>query len=130
MRAFATDLSTETTQELTTKNGSVCFFEPFVCGDHKVQLRLEWKDLDNQGNPTLDADFYSLKTGEMDKSMKAHVAHHTLLAQSGGERTYVWEYADESRRLRVTLIWSMSVTCGAKTDVSTSAQVIRPGDAF
>lgn len=128
-RAFATDLSTGATQELTTKNRSVChFLEPFECGGHEVLLRLDWKDLDSQGNPTLDADFYSLNTREMDKSMKAHVAHHTP-AQSEGERTYEWEYADESRRLRVTLIWSVSVTCVARTDVSFSAEVIRAGDA-
>jgi hypothetical protein len=128
VRAFATDLSSGAIQELTTRNRSVChFFEPFECGGHEVRLRLDWKDLDSQGNPTLDADFYMLDTGEMDKSMKAHVAHHTP-AQSEGERAYEWEYADESRRLRVTLIWSVSGICVAKTDVSFSAEVTRAGD--
>ena len=73
VRALATNVSTGVTQELTTRNGSSChFFEPFECSGYEVRLRLDWKDLDDQGNPTLDADFYSLNTGAMDKSMKAH----------------------------------------------------------
>ncbi len=129
VRAFATDLLSGTKQDLTTRNRSVChFFEAFECGGYRVQLRLDWTDLDSQGNPTLDADFYSLKTGEMDKSMKAHVAHHTP-SQSGGERTYHWDFAGETIRLRVTLIWSVSVTCGVATYDFVSAEVIRPGDA-
>ena len=127
VRAFVKDLLTGESQELTTRSGSAShFFEPFNCGGYNVRLRLDWRDLDAQGNPKLDADFYSLLTGEIDKSMKAHVAHHTA-AQTEGERTYEWEYADESRKLLVTLIWSVSVTCVAKAGLSCSAEVIRPG---
>ena len=128
VRAWATNVLTGATQELTTKQGSVCqFFEPFECGGYKVWLRLDWKDLDSQGNPTLDADFYSRITGEMDKSMRAQPAHHTQ-AQGDGERTYLWEYADELRKLRVTLTWIASITEVVGLGDSCSAKVIRAGE--
>ncbi len=127
MRAQATDMLTGASQELTTKNGSVCqFFEPFECGGYKVQLRLDWKDIDRQGNPMLDADFYNLSTGTMDKSMRGKPAHHTP-AQGDGERTYLWEYADDLRKLRVTLTWSVSTTGTLSFGGSCSAEVIRDG---
>ncbi len=125
VRAWAT-----TTQELTTKQGSVCqFFEPFECGGYKVVLRLDWKDLDSQGNPMLDADFYNLSTDKIDKSMTAQPAHHTQ-AQGEGERTYLWEFADESRKLRVTLTWLVSITAVVKFSDSCSAKVISAGEVF
>jgi hypothetical protein len=105
VRALVTDVSTGVTQELTTRKDSSClFFEPFECAPYEVRLRLDWKDLDEQGNPTLDADFYHLKTGAMDKPMKKHAAHHTSAGAAGG-RIYEWEFADEFRHLRVTLTW-------------------------
>jgi hypothetical protein len=119
---------TGATQELAIKNRSVCqFFDPFECGDYKVQLRLDWKDLDNQGNPTLDADFKNLCTGKMDKLMRAHPAHHTP-AQNDGKRIYLWEFADESRKLQVMLKWSESVTSEANFVDSCSAKVTRAGE--
>lgn len=128
VRAWATNVLTGATQELTTKKGrNVChFFEPFKCVGYEVWLRLDWKDLDSQGNPTLDADFYNPSTGKKDKSMKAHPAHHTQ-AQGDRERTYLWKFADELRKLRVTLIWSESVTSVANFSDSCSAKQTRAG---
>lgn len=127
VRAWATDVLAGTSQELTTKNGSVCqFFEPFECSGYKVQLRLDWKDIDKLGNPTLDADFYNLSTGIMNKSMKREPVHHTS-AQIDGERTYLWEYADDLRKLRVTLIWLGSVNSELNLDDSCSIEVTREG---
>lgn len=82
------DLLTGETQEFSTKNDcSACqFFKPFECGGYKVQLRLDWKDLDNQGNPVLDADFKNPSTDKMDKSMRAHPAHHTPAQGDGRNR--------------------------------------------
>jgi hypothetical protein len=128
VRAWATNVSTGATQELTIKNGSVCqFFEPFKCGGYKIWLRLHWKDLDSQGNPTLDADFYNPSTDKIDKSMRAHPAHHTQ-AQGDKERTYLWMFADESRELRVTLTWSESVTSVGNIIDSCSAKQTRAGE--
>lgn len=126
VRAWATNVLTGATQELTIKDGSVCqFFEPFKCGGYEVQLRLDWKGLDNQGNPTLDADFYKLCTGKMDKTMKAHPAHHTQ-AQGVRERIYPFDFAD--LKLQVKLSWSESVTEVQNFVDSCSAIVIRAGE--
>ena len=128
VRALATNVSTGVTQELTTRNGSSChFFEPFECSGYEVRLRLDWKDLDDQGNPTLDADFYSLNTGAMDKSMKAHPAHHTS-AGAASERTYEWEFADESRHLRVRLTWLKTLSGELTMQGKVSCKVIRAGE--
>jgi hypothetical protein len=105
VRAWATDMLTGETQELTTRDGSACqFFEAFKCGGYKIQLRLDWKDLDSLGNPTLDADFSKPCTGKKVKPKRVALAHHTQ-AQGDGKRTYIWE----SRKLRVTLNWSESM---------------------
>lgn len=124
VRVFAMDLSTGERQELTTRSKSYClFFEPpFNCGSYSVKFRLDLKQCDTQGNPKLDADFYILATGKPDKSMKADAAHHTE-AQTEGECTYEWNFADESRKLRVTLRWSVSRTLEVKPGLSGSARV-------
>lgn len=128
VRAYAENLLTGETHELTTKPDSVChFFEHFECGGYIVQLRLHWKDLDNQGNPRLDADFINHNTGKIDKSMKKHPAHHTS-AQGDKERTYPWEFKDESRKLRVTLTLSMSVASGLNFGDSVSVKQTRAGE--
>ncbi|MCX5973344.1 MAG: hypothetical protein NTU59_01465 [Coprothermobacterota bacterium] len=127
VHASAMDLSTGKIEELSTRPRSIChFFEPFVCGSYRICLRLDWKDLDGQGNPILDADFYYLGTDKIVKSMKAHEAHHTM-AQGDEDRTYEWEFADESRKLRVTLAWSMSFSIAVKANVSLSMKVFRAG---
>jgi hypothetical protein len=130
VRAWATNLLTGETQELTTKNDrSTCqFFKPFECGGYKIQLRLHWKDLDNQGNPMLDADFINPSTDKMDKTMRADPAHHTP-AQGDGERIYLWEFkdADESRKLRVMLAWSESLTTTGHLSDVCSNKLFREG---
>lgn len=127
IRAAAMDMSTETTQELSTKNGSTShFFEPFESCGYKIQLRLDWNDLDSQCNPMLDADFYNPITGKMDKSMKSHPAHHTQ-AQGNGERIYIWKFLDDLRMLCVALIWSESLTSTIGITDYCSAELIRNG---
>ena len=88
VRAHATDMACGTSQELTPRRGSICqFFERFPAGDCDVALRLDWNDLDSEGNPTLDADFYRRGTDIMDKSMRTHVAHHTKARGNGAVPT-------------------------------------------
>ena len=110
VRAFATDLLTHSTQRLSIRPDSRChFFDPFVSGDFQVQLRLDWNDLDSHGNPMLDADFYSLATGKMDKTMKQHPAHHTE-SDDGHSRIYKWVFKDIERQLQIMLALSKSVS--------------------
>ncbi len=127
VRAWATDVLTGATQELTTKKErNVChFFEPFKCGDYRIQLRLDWNDPDSQGNPTLDADFFDLCKCKLDKTMKKHPAHHT---HAQGGRTYIWEFEDDQIKLRVTLKWSESGISEAKLVDSCSAKQTRAGE--
>lgn len=128
VHAVATDLSTGASQELTIREGSRNhFFEPFECGGYQIQLRIDWTDLDDQGSPTLDADFYDPATHAMDKSMRADAAHHTP-AQADSERTYVWEFRDERRCLRVTLTWLQSLASEASATPTLSLRVIRAGE--
>ena len=108
-RAWATDLSTGQTQDLATRRGSRChFFEPFRAGPYKVRLRLDWQDIDYQGNPTLDADFCDPETGRVDVSMKRHTAHHTS-AQPDGLRTYLWKFRDAQLALQIGLSWRVTL---------------------
>jgi hypothetical protein len=129
VRALATDIAAGVTQELKTKEGSKChFFESFECAGYKVRLRLDWKDLDDHGNPIMDADFYHPKTCAIDKSMKAHRAHHTR-AGASGERIYEWEFADQSRHLQVTLIWCKALSSELTMQASLSSSLIRADEA-
>jgi hypothetical protein len=107
VRAYAENKLSGEIQELTTRPERIChFFKPFEYGGYIVQLRLDWKDHDSQGNPMLDADFLDPITHKNVKSMKAHQAHHTP-AQNSGERAYIWKFEDNSMKLVVRITWSM-----------------------
>lgn len=123
--ATATDLTSGVQQELVRK-GRCHFFERFESGAYHVQLRLDWSDMDDHGFPRLDADFYDPTTGAMDKSMRGHLAHHTDSVGDANMQSYVWEYEDDRRHLRITLgVWAS----GTGTSVSSgsgSARGVNP----
>jgi hypothetical protein len=50
---------------------------------------------------------------------------HQTQAQGGGERTYLWEYSDELRKLRVTFTWLASITEAGDAQDTCDAEVIR-----
>ena len=128
VRGEATDVLSGRTEQLRLRPGSACqFFEPFACGRYCVQLRLDWNDLDANGNPMLDADFYDAESGVMDKSMRQHEAHHTPSIDEQS-RTYSWEFADESRHLLVTLIWVLAVEATARAVAGASVTITRAGE--
>ena len=109
VRAWATDISTGQIQDLTIRHGSRChFFEPFRAGPYEVRLRLDWKDIDSQGNSMLDADFYDPETGKVNVSMKGDAAHHTP-SQSDGCETYLWEFRDARLELQIGLSWRVTL---------------------
>lgn len=84
-RAVVTDLDTGATTELASKARSRCsLFERFSAGGYDVQLRLDWADLDAQGNPSLDADFIDPVTGVHDRKMLSNAAHHTAARPVSG----------------------------------------------
>lgn len=98
-----------------------------MLGPYKIHLRLHWEELDNQGNPTLDADFYDLTTGKKDKSKKKDKAHHTKATIIDGKRIYEWKFNGELKIIQITLTYSLPITITGKADISCSATVTRAG---
>jgi len=124
-RARVTDLDTGESAELTVRSNSRClFFEPFTAGAYLVQLRLDWGDLDQHGQPRLDADFLDPDSGRIDHSMRRHPAHNT---DSTGDdaRTYEWSFDDAARRFMVAITWSVSAHVAATSSVSCAPTVVR-----
>ena len=125
VRAFATDLNSGVTQELSTRPSRIQhFFEPFGYGAVRVELRIDWQDIDADGNPTLDANLYDSVTHRRVKSKDAKDAHHTP-AKGAGERAFDWEFEDKVLPLRVTLMWSVSMFCEATVTATLTAEVHR-----
>ncbi len=104
--AVAIDVLTGRRQSLV-RRGRCHFFERFRSGAFEVQLRLDWKHIGKSGFPLLKADFYDPVTGKMDKSMKGHLSHHTDSADDA-PLSYVWEFQDDVRHLRVQYSWYIS----------------------
>jgi hypothetical protein len=96
---------------LKVRPGSAChFFAPFTVGSLDILLRLDWSDLDNNDQPTLDADFIDKKTGKhCSLKGKRHSAHHTN-ALPGKSRCYEWEFDTFSRRFTVEVVWRADVS--------------------
>ena len=128
LHARAINLLTGEIQDLITRDRSdfCLFFEPFKSGGYSVWLRLDWKDQDSHGNPTLDADFHYPDTDKIDKSMKKHPAHHTT-AEGTGSRIYAWEFADEVRKIRIELEWSVFINESVHLDDRIEVEKENPG---
>ena len=114
---------------LSTKQNSVChFFDEFQVDDDTVILRLDWSDLDENGNPTLDADFYDRNTNKK-HTLKGERrdAHHTSSIKAG-DRKYCWEFKGYQQPFKVTVCWLASITATVKVGCSFTAEVIRATD--
>ena len=101
------------------------FFDPFQVENDTINLRLDWSDLDENGYPTLDADFIYSNTKKK-RSLKGlrKEAHHTKPLGSGG-RIYTWEFKEFKRPFKVLVRWLASVPFSAKFGLSVSAEVIK-----
>jgi hypothetical protein len=112
-----------------TKERSVNHFFPrFPVGDDAIQLRLDWSCLDENGQPTLDADFIDRQTGKH-RSLrgKRKDAHHTVASLENGRR-YEWEFDGFSRRMSVAITWRVSVSESLSLKSEFSAEVIPAAD--
>jgi len=111
---------------LCTKPNSNChFFEKFKVGNDIIQLRLDWNDLDANGFPTLDADFYSPDTGKKHKLKGTRRnSHHTKAIENSG-RTYEWVFEECKLKFIAVLVFSVSITESICVTDSYSAEVIR-----
>lgn len=127
--ATVTFIDTGEAYVLKTRAGSAChFFDRFSVGDDDIQLRLDWSDLDNSGQPMLDADFIDRETGKHRSVRgKRQSAHHTASTPGAG-RCYMWEFDGAGRRFSVTVTWLASVTEELYLGDSCSADVIRAAD--
>jgi len=122
-------LDTAESKRLGTKPGSVChFFEPFQVENDTITLRLDWSDLDEIGNPTLDADFVDRNTNKK-RSLKGErkEVHHTSSLKEGG-RAYSWEFKRYKRPFKVSVCWLASVSADVKSSCSASAEIIHSRD--
>jgi hypothetical protein len=74
------------------------FFEEFAVDGFAVKLRLDWNDLDQNGDPTLGTDIY--KDG---KKLLADRDkwHHTPKILDGGEWVYAWSFRGKQLRFKV-----------------------------
>ena len=119
-------LDTGESKMLETKPNSAChFFEPFQIENDTVTLRLDWSDLDGNGNPTLDAGFSNSKTNKK-RSLKGHrrSAHHTSSLSEGG-RSYCWEFRDCKRPFDVSVCWLAAASLKGESSFTASAKVVR-----
>lgn len=105
------------------------FFPKFMVGADEVQLRLDWTDLDNNGQPTLDADFLDPETGKHRFLRGArHAAHHTASVNGEG-RSYEWTFLDFCRKFSVLVAWRVSIEESCTVSDSCSVELVRGLDS-
>lgn len=116
-------LSTGKSKKLGTRQDSVChFFDPFMVGNDRIQLRLDWSDLDKHSNPKLDADFYDSKTNiKCSLRGERKNAHHT--PATDGTRTYCWEFKNYKLPFKVNIGWLLSADATTGTSCSISLKI-------
>ncbi|MCE8025498.1 MULTISPECIES: hypothetical protein [Halomonadaceae] len=112
--------------KLETKSDSAChFFQKFTVGDDEVQLRVDWSDINDDGHPVLDADFFCSKTRKK-RSLKGsrRESHHTHTIPEKG-RQYVWSYKNYKRPFKVKVRWLARAEMKVTVVAAAEATVIR-----
>ncbi len=127
--AVVTFRDTGEVRALTTRARSASHsFPRFMVGDEEIQLRLDWSDLDSNGQPTLDADFIDRETGTHRALRgKKRDAHHTESSPGEG-RCYAWEFNGFSRQFNVAVTWCAMVSENLQATDWCSAEVIRAAE--
>lgn len=93
------DRSTGTSEQLKTRQNSGCHFVDRIShGEYEVGFRIDWTDLDVNGDPTLDADLFLPGDTKAIRSFKEMTAHHTRKSQDG---TSEWAYRFEHEDLKL-----------------------------
>ena len=122
-------LDTGEPMNLGIRPNSTChFFDQFQIGDDTIQLRLDWSDLDDRGNPTLDADFYNTDTRKK-RSLRGErsEAHHTS-SIAGKGRNYCWKFKDYERPFQILICWLGAASFKGSAGLIASGEVIRSSD--
>ncbi|MCK9535670.1 MAG: hypothetical protein M0Q98_13400 [Pseudomonas sp.] len=119
------------TEILETKKNSVChFFSRFKVGSDCVQLRLDWSDINKNGYPVLDADFYDIKSGNKNSlTGTRRNSHHTNSAEGGG-RVYSWTFEHYTSAFSVQITWLAAGICNASSSAIGSAIVSKVDGSY
>ena len=126
--AYAIEMDSGEKKVLFVREGSYChFFDPIVVSGHQVNLRLDWADLDDEGRPTLDADFYNAVTRKrLKNSGDRRAAHHTRCSSASG-REYEWIFDTARLRLKVVIHYMLDAKESILVADSVIADVRRNG---
>jgi hypothetical protein len=126
--AYVVRLDTGEKLPLSTKGDSYChFFDPITIEKYKIIFRLDWSMLDAGGHPTLDADFYDIKTNEKLPNIgELQKAHHTKTKDSR-YRIFEWEFREMIWPFKVVVHWLISVQGELHISENVSCEVFRNG---
>jgi hypothetical protein len=104
VRAEAIDLNTSKKHVLTTTRDSYChFFQRFPVGSKEVGLRLDWKDIDSNGDPKLDADVFNPGESKPIKDFKKFPSHQTPKKKDASTGLYIYEFEFEGTKLSLQI---------------------------
>jgi hypothetical protein len=103
-------LDTGVKELFSTKSDHRChFFDPIFLNDDKVILRLDWGDIDTNGNSTLDADFYKTQTGKKRSLSGVRRSSHHTNSTTNESRNYEWVFREYIQPFKVVINWLASV---------------------
>lgn len=126
--AYVVRLDTEERQTLSVREESRChFFAPFIIDSYRVILRLDWTDLDENGQPTLDADFYDIESDKKLRNRGARRAAHHTKAVDSERRVYEWTFKDDKLAFKVVVLWNLTTKSAMKTSDEVTIDVYRNG---
>jgi hypothetical protein len=122
VKAVAIDINTDTEFELKQigqRNLGIDRFEGEFNG-YEIRLRFDWGDIDVNGDPKLDCDFYAPGNSKPDKGMKKHPAHHTKKEFDPVSGLTIYEYKYS------TLVFQLILqTTNIKT-ITATARIVKP----
>ncbi len=126
--AYVVRLDTKETQTLSVREGSRChFFNPFIIDGYRVRLRLDWADLDENGQPTLDADFHNAETNKKLGNRGARRAAHHTKAVDLSRRIYEWTFNNFKLAFNVVLYWLLTTQSTIEASDKATIDVCRNG---
>ena len=117
------DVDTNELISLSEKLNSRCHFQDtFKCKEYFIQLRLDWKDLDEQNDPTLDADIWKKEKGKK-VFIKKGPWHHSkkVTNKKTGKREYIFKF--ESLELHLATKATIGKTLSAKANITDSLSI-------
>jgi hypothetical protein len=109
------DVDTGEEKQLFEREGRKCHFrDPFSFGKYKIQLRLDWNDME-KGDPILDADLWTEDSIGRKTPLKKGSWHHTKKQPNPltGEHQYSFEF----QNLTLNLKTKMTVGKKHKADI-------------